>query len=75
MYEGVHTQTHLHVRVRDFTLDAFQAYPEKPRELWLRDFQSQVVLVTSQIVWTLEVSNAFALLEEGNENAMKVRHK
>eukprot|EP01012_Entosiphon_sulcatum_P019543 TRINITY_DN24443_c0_g2_i1.p1 TRINITY_DN24443_c0_g2~~TRINITY_DN24443_c0_g2_i1.p1 ORF type:complete len:4685 (-),score=794.60 TRINITY_DN24443_c0_g2_i1:231-14285(-) len=47
------------------------AYSERPRDIWLHEFPSQIVLVTSQIAWTMEVVNAFAMLEEGNESAMK----
>ena len=35
------------------------------------DFQAQVALTGSQIWWTVEVSAAFAKLEEGYENALK----
>lgn len=30
-------------------------YPSKPREQWLFDWSSQVILVVNQIYWCLEV--------------------
>jgi hypothetical protein len=45
---------------------------EKPREDWCRDYKpAQLVLVTTQIIWTEEVNHAFEELEGSSELAMK----
>lgn len=46
--------------------DAIYAYEEKPRDKWVRDWPAQPALVTTQIWWTTEVTQAFSHLEEGN---------
>lgn len=47
------------------------SYDEKPRELWIMDYEAQPALCGTQIWWTSEVNMAFARLEEGFENALK----
>ena len=44
---------------------------DKPREEWIRDYCSQVALLTTQIVWTEDVNRAFEELSSGAESAMK----
>ena len=43
---------------------------DNPRHLWVFDFCAQMVVTTSQIMWTEEVMQAFDLLN-ANENAMR----
>ncbi|EGI59469.1 Dynein beta chain, ciliary [Acromyrmex echinatior] len=50
---------------------AVASYDEKPRELWILDYEAQPTLCGTQIWWTIEVNTAFARLEEGFENALK----
>lgn len=50
---------------------AVGTYDEKPRELWILDYEAQPALCGTQIWWTTEVNMAFARLEEGFENALK----
>ena len=50
---------------------AVAAYDEKPRELWIFDYEAQPALCGTQIWWTTEVNMAFARLEEGFENSLK----
>ncbi|XP_018352750.1 PREDICTED: dynein heavy chain 9, axonemal-like [Trachymyrmex septentrionalis] len=50
---------------------AVTTYEEKPRELWILDYEAQPALCGTQIWWTFEVNIAFARLEEGFENALK----
>jgi dynein heavy chain len=57
--------------LRNILSKAMQTYEEKPREKWLLDYPSQIVLVACQIYWTQEVNVVFEQLEENNENAMK----
>jgi dynein heavy chain len=47
------------------------SYDEKPRDLWILDYEAQPALCGTQIWWTSEVNIAFARLEEGYENALK----
>ncbi|KAF7661538.1 hypothetical protein LDENG_00259550 [Lucifuga dentata] len=61
--------------VRHEMTEAVIAYEEKAREQWLFDYPAQVALTCTQIWWTSDVGTAFALLEEGNENAMKDYYK
>lgn len=44
---------------------------EKPRDEWLFDYNAQIALLTTQIVWTDDVTRAFDELGGGSENAMK----
>jgi dynein heavy chain len=44
---------------------------EHPREIWLEDYNAQISLLTTQIVWTEETIAAFEELESGAESAMK----
>ncbi|XP_011314378.1 dynein beta chain, ciliary-like [Fopius arisanus] len=57
--------------VRYHFSQAVATYDEKPRELWIMDYQAQPALCGTQIWWTTEVNMAFARLEEGFENSMK----
>ena len=43
----------------------------KPRHLWLDDYNAQVSLLATQILWTEETQRAFDELEGGSESAMK----
>eukprot|EP00877_Chromochloris_zofingiensis_P015255 jgi/Chrzof1/9984/Cz04g22250.t1 len=45
-------------------------YPDKPREKWLFDWPSQMILVVNQIFWCQEVEQAFAALASGQPKAM-----
>lgn len=51
--------------------DAVVSYEQNPREIWIRKFPAQPALCTTQIWWSSETNAAFAILEEGYENAMK----
>ena len=44
---------------------------DKPREIWLQDYCTQLALVATQIVWTEETARAFDELEGGSESVMK----
>jgi dynein heavy chain len=44
---------------------------EKPRDEWLFEYNAQIALLTTQIVWTDDVTRAFDELGAGSENAMK----
>jgi dynein heavy chain len=44
---------------------------EKPRHLWLEDYNAQCSLLATQIMWTEETTRAFDELEGGSETAMK----
>ena len=44
---------------------------EHPREIWLEDYNAQIALLTTQIIWTEETISAFEELESGAESAMK----
>jgi len=57
--------------VRHRFSQAVTTYEEKPRELWILDYEAQPTLCGTQIWWTSEVNMAFARLEEGFENALK----
>ena len=48
---------------------------DKPREEWVRDYCSQIALLTTQIVWTEDVARAIEDLAGGAETAMKECHK
>jgi len=61
--------------LRHILAKSIQTYEEKPREKWLLDYPSQIVLVACQIYWTQEVNIAFEQLEENNENAMRDYNK
>ena len=50
-------------------------YEDAMRDQWLFDYPAQVALAGTQIFWSLEVSNSFAKLEEGYENALKDYYK
>lgn len=57
--------------VRHRFSQAVASYDEKPRDLWILDYEAQPALCGTQIWWTSEVNMAFARLEEGFENALK----
>lgn len=44
---------------------------EMPRDEWLFKYNAQISLLTTQIVWTDDVTRAFDELGAGSENAMK----
>ena len=44
---------------------------ENKRHYWLEDYNAQIALLITQIVWTEEVNRAFEELESGGEAAMK----
>jgi len=44
---------------------------ETTRQKWLEDYNAQIALLTTQIVWTEETARAFEELEGGSETAMK----
>lgn len=52
--------------------DSVDDYPKKPREQWLFDWPSQVILVVNQIFWCLEVEQAFVDMSKGKKDAMAV---
>ena len=52
---------------------AIAAYDEKPRGKWIFDFSAQNTVVASRTFFTADVNAAFEDLEEGNEDALKVR--
>ena len=43
----------------------------EPREEWVKDYCAQIALLTTQIVWTEDVTRAFEDLTGGSESAMK----
>lgn len=45
-------------------------YPSKPRDKWLFDWPSQIILVVNQIYWCLEVEQAFTEMARGDKGAM-----
>src|SRR5690606_39191359 len=57
--------------LRDILAKAIRQYTEMPREKWLITFPAQIVLIASQIYYTMDVGAAFEGLEENNENEMK----
>lgn len=48
---------------------------DKPREDWVKDYCAQIALLTTQIVWTEDVTRAFEDLAGGAETAMKECHR
>ncbi|KAF0977183.1 hypothetical protein FDP41_003836 [Naegleria fowleri] len=61
--------------LKDILSEAITTYSSNNREEWLAGYPAQIVLVTSQIFWTMEVNQAFDALEENNEIAMKNYYK
>lgn len=59
------------VTLHDLFAKAVISYEEHPRDKWIFLFPAQPALCTTQIWWTNETSAAFAILEEGYENALK----
>ena len=51
---------------------ALPAYEDKPRVKWILDWSAQNTVVVSRTYFTQEVNEAFAELEAGNEDALKV---
>ena len=51
---------------------ALPAYEERPRTKWLFENSVQNTIVVSRAFFTQEITAAFAEMEDGNENALKV---
>lgn len=51
--------------------ESIHAYPSKPRDEWLFDWPSQIILVVNQIFWVSEVEKAFQDIRNGKKDAMK----
>lgn len=56
--------------LRTITKKSVDDYPSKPREKWLFDWPSQIILVVNQIYWCLEVEQAFKDMQGGDKDAM-----
>ena len=48
-------------------------YDEKPRTKWIFDNSAQNTIVVSRTFFTADINAAFDDMEEGNEDALKVR--
>lgn len=55
--------------------ESLEAYTAKPRDGWLFDWPSQIILVVSQIFWVQEVEKAFTEMQSGKKDAMGVYNK
>jgi len=53
------------------TAESWDQGGDKPREEWVRDYCSQIALLTTQIVWTEDVVRAFDEMSGGSETSMK----
>lgn len=53
---------------------AMPTYAEKARAQWIFENSAQNTIVVSRAFFTAEVNEAFAELENGNEDALKVSH-
>eukprot|EP00698_Gefionella_okellyi_P007644 TRINITY_DN186_c0_g1_i3.p1 TRINITY_DN186_c0_g1~~TRINITY_DN186_c0_g1_i3.p1 ORF type:complete len:1316 (+),score=388.60 TRINITY_DN186_c0_g1_i3:1699-5646(+) len=51
--------------------EAVNGFLETNKSDWVRQYPAQVALVAGQCWWSTEVNQAFELLEDGNENALK----
>jgi dynein heavy chain len=51
---------------------AMASYEQKPRAQWIFDHSVQTTVTVSRAFFTQEVNQAFAELEDGNEDALKV---
>lgn len=51
---------------------AMPSYAEKARTQWILENSAQNTIVVSRAFFTAEVNEAFAELENGNEDALKV---
>lgn len=47
------------------TSESWETDAQKPREEWIRDYPSQIALLTTQIIWTEDVNRAFEELSSG----------
>lgn len=65
----------LKTSLRTILRGAVTHYDEKPRAEWLFDYCAQLALVYSQILWAVDVSDAFSKMQEGNEAALKDLYK
>ncbi|KAI8464229.1 MAG: flagellar alpha dynein [Monoraphidium minutum] len=63
--------TKMRGELRSVLKDSVAAYPGTPRDKWLFEWPSQVILVVNQIFWCQEVEQAFADLSKGNKGAMR----
>ena len=52
--------------------ESLEDYSSKPRDKWLFDWPSQIILVVSQIFWVQEVEKAFNDMQSGKKDAMKL---
>jgi dynein heavy chain, axonemal len=52
---------------------AIQTHDEKPRTKWIMEHSVQNTITVSRTFFTQSVNEAFEGLEEGNEDALKVR--
>lgn len=52
---------------------AMPAYAEKARTQWLYENSAQTTIIVSRVFYTQEICEAFAEMENGNEDAIKVR--
>jgi dynein heavy chain, axonemal len=59
--------------LRNILSKSVDAYAKEPRDKWLFDWPSQIILVVNQIFWCQEVEEAFSKLAHGNVGALKVR--
>lgn len=50
---------------------SLEDYSAKPRDVWLFDWPSQIILVVSQIFWVQEVEQAFHDIQSGKKDAMR----
>ena len=57
--------------IKHHILEANLSYIEKPRTEWIYQHPCQAIIVASRIWFTTEVHQAFSLLEEGSDSAMK----
>lgn len=59
--------------LRVITGASVEAYCSTPRDAWLFDWPSQIILVVNQIFWCQEVEAAFDQMSRGKGNALQVR--
>ena len=52
---------------------AIPTYDDRPRTKWLTENSVQNTMVVSRLIFTADINAAFDEMEEGNEDALKVR--